>query len=463
MNSELKFIIERIDQLLTEVDSYRPLKPEQEQRLLQKIRLDWNFHSSHIEGNSLTYSETKSFLLWHITADGKPFRDYLEMKGHNEAVEYLLDVLKGTEIDLTEHLIRHLHQTILPEEFEADAVTPDGKPTKRIIKPGQYKSVPNHVKTKSGDMFYFSTPEDTPSQMSDLMAWYNKELTETKSHPIIIASLFHYKFVRIHPFDDGNGRMARLLMNLILMKFGYPPVIVPFGIKDDYYNALQFADAEDFDKFIVFIGERLIESLNLVLKVGNNEPIEEFEDIDKIIKLLESKIDGLSEDDEIQESINFDNSQKVFNLSIKPLILKLIEPIEQLSNLFHSSDIYYKINNVKTIIIPILRKDELVQFFDDCYKVIDNNKIIRVIDITFNFNNLKRSAITPYNISYRFEIRFEEKIYHVKSHTSFKPDVKKLYHQQLSIQDINMIIIEIMKFITEGIDGFLNTKMERTP
>ncbi len=101
MNSELKNIIERIDQLRTEVDSYRPLKPEQEQRLLQKLRLDWNFHSSHIEGNSLTYSETKSFLLWHITADGKPFRDYLEMKGHNEVVEYLMDVLKGTAIDLT--------------------------------------------------------------------------------------------------------------------------------------------------------------------------------------------------------------------------------------------------------------------------------------------------------------------------------------------------------------------------
>jgi Fic family protein len=290
MGSNLNQVIERIDKLMLEVDSYRPLKPEQEQRLLQKIRLDWNFHSSHIEGNSLTYSETKSFLLWHITADGKPFRDYLEMKGHNEAVEYILDTLKGTEISLTEHLIRHLHKTILHEEFEADAVTPDGKPTKRIIKPGDYKSLPNHVKTKSGSMFYFASPEDTPSQMYDLMTWLNKEISEKKSHPLIIASLFHYKFVRIHPFDDGNGRMSRLLMNLILMKFGLPPVIIPYEIKDNYYNALQFADAEDIDKFVIFIGERLIEALNQFIKVGKNEPLEVEYSPEELMQIIKKKL-----------------------------------------------------------------------------------------------------------------------------------------------------------------------------
>jgi len=291
----LKEIIVKLDLVKNEADSYRPLNQEQEDRLIQKLKIDWNFHSNHIEGNSLTYSETKSFLYWHITAEGKPFRDYLEMKGHNEVVEYLLDVLKGKEIVITEYLIRQLHQTILHEEYETDAITPDGKPTKRIIKPGQFKSVPNHVKTKSGAMFYFSTPEDTPSQMSDLMAWFNNELTENKSHPLIIASLFHYKFVRIHPFDDGNGRMARLLMNLILMQFGYPPIIIPYGIKDDYYNALQFADGADFDKFIIFIGQRLLESLNLVLKVGKNEPIEEADDMDKLKRKLEQKMTGIDE------------------------------------------------------------------------------------------------------------------------------------------------------------------------
>jgi Fic family protein len=126
--------------------------------------------------------------------------------------------------------------------------------------------------------------------MYDLMKWLNKEISEKKSHPLIISSLFHYKFVRIHPFDDGNGRMSRLLMNLILMKFGLPPVIIPYEIKDNYYNALQFADAVDIDKFIIFIGERLIEALNLVLKVGKNEPVEREYSPEELMILIKNKL-----------------------------------------------------------------------------------------------------------------------------------------------------------------------------
>lgn len=436
MNIGLSNLIEKIDQLRSEVDSYRPLKAEQEQRLLQKIRLDWNFHSSHIEGNSLTYSETKSFLLWHITAGGKPFRDYLEMKGHNEAVEYLLDVLKGTEIELTEHLIRHLHQTILQEEFEADAITADGKATKRIIKPGQYKSVPNHVKTKSGEMFYFATPEDTPSQMMDLMNWYNKEQTETKSHPLIVASLFHYKFVRIHPFDDGNGRMARLLMNLIFMKFGFPPVIVPFGIKDDYYNALQFADAEDFDKFIVFIGERLIESLNLVLKVGKNEPIEEPDDMDKMVKLLEQKIKGIDEEKTIRKEFSIETLKEVFSEVIAPLLLSVEKKIALFSKYFNKYDIEFVVGYKKD---KIELKDT---FYDmkiiiaECNSALQKNESIENIELYFKLGTFIKSGTNPLNAGVRFAVSFMQYHYRIYSPSIQELDIKKLYHQKLSNDEI---------------------------
>lgn len=284
MKPELKSVIDKINLLKNKIDALKPLNQEKEARLLQKLRLDWNFHSNHIEGNTLSYGETKALLLWGITAQGKPLRDHLEIKGHNEAVEFLMDIIKGKEVELNESFIREFHKIIIPEDYFLDAITQDGVHTKRKISAGQYKSMPNHVQTATGEMFYFASPEETPAKMMDLMHWYKSEISKDVTHPLLIASMFHYKFVRIHPFDDGNGRMSRLLMNFILMKFGYPPVIINVSLKNDYLNSLQYADSDDFDKFIIFIAERLIESLNLFLKVANNEPFEEEKDINELFE-----------------------------------------------------------------------------------------------------------------------------------------------------------------------------------
>jgi Fic family protein len=150
--------------------------------------------------------------------------------------------------------------------------------------------LPNHVETSTGEMFYFASPEETPAKMNDLLKWYKDETEQGESHPLILASLFHYRFVRIHPFDDGNGRMSRLLMNLILMKHGYPPVIIETSLKNHYLDALQYADAEDYDKFIIFIGERMLESLEMWLRAAKGEAIEEDEDIYELVSSLKRKM-----------------------------------------------------------------------------------------------------------------------------------------------------------------------------
>src|SRR4051812_17707494 len=116
-------LIYRIDALKNEIDALRPLSAEIEGRIMQKFRLDWNYHSSNIEGNSLTYGETKTFLLHGLTAEGKPLKDHLEIKGHNEAIQGLEDIIKG-ERPLTEHAIKSLHQVILGEPYEIPALTP---------------------------------------------------------------------------------------------------------------------------------------------------------------------------------------------------------------------------------------------------------------------------------------------------------------------------------------------------
>ena len=315
-------IYSQIKALKNELDLLRPLSKEQEGMIMQKFRLNWNYHSNHLEGNSLTYGETKALILFGLTAQGKPLKDHFEMTGHDEAVKWIEDVVKQ-ERPLTENFIRELHTLLLKETSEKKAKTPEGIITTRRITVGQYKTVPNHVETQTGEIFYFATPEETPAKMGDLMAWYQEKQSQNDVEPILLAAEFHYNFIRIHPFDDGNGRTARLIMNFILMRFGYPPVIIKTDDKENYFNVLRLADAGNLEPFVEYIAKNLIHSLEIMVKGAKGESIDEPDDLDKEIALLEMKLKGLGE--RIEKVKNretilyfYDNSYK--NLSNKFLL-----------------------------------------------------------------------------------------------------------------------------------------------
>ncbi len=250
-------ILEKVQKLKAELDSLRPLDPEREARIWQQFRLEWNYHSNNIEGNSLTFGESKALILFGVTAQGKPLKDHFEITGHNEAINWVLDLVKG-DAELTEVFIRELHTLILKEPYHIGAITSDGKPTRRKIEVGKYKTQPNHVITSTGETFYFATPEETPAKMQELIDWYR---SETDIDPLILATEFHYRFVRIHPFDDGNGRVARILMNFILMKHGYPPVIIRTEDMENYYRVLTLADADQMEPFVEYVATNLEMSL----------------------------------------------------------------------------------------------------------------------------------------------------------------------------------------------------------
>lgn len=281
-------------ELKKELDALRPIDKEHEAIIMQKFRLDWNFHSNHLEGNALTYGETKALILFGVTAQGKTLKDHFEITGHNEAINWVIDMVKG-ERPLTENFIRELHELLLKESYEVDAITPDGKPTKKRINVGKYKSSPNHVQTKTGEIFHFATPEDTPARMTDLLNWYKEKSTEKEINPIFLAAEFHYRFIRIHPFDDGNGRTARILMNFILMQFGFPPVIIKSEDKENYFLALQLADAGNIEAFIGYIAKNLVRSLAIMIAGAKGESVEEPDDLDKEIALLEQRLIGYGE------------------------------------------------------------------------------------------------------------------------------------------------------------------------
>lgn len=161
-------VIKEIDDLKSEIDSLRPIDKTQENRIMQKFRLDWNYNSNAIEGNSLDYGETAAFLMHGITAKGKPLKDYLDIKGHNEVIDYLSYLIKNKE-DLSEKDIRAMHQMLLIEPYESASQTIEGISVKKTIRIGEYKRTANHVKTITGEIHYYASPEDTPILMAELI------------------------------------------------------------------------------------------------------------------------------------------------------------------------------------------------------------------------------------------------------------------------------------------------------
>lgn len=310
-------MLARVKALKAELDEMRPLDAEAEDRIMQKFRLDWNYHSNKLEGNSLTSGETNALLLFGITAPGKPLNDHFKVTGHNDAVNWVLDLVKS-EIDLSEDFLCELHSILLKEAKFKDAITQSGEHTKRRIEIGKYKSEPNHVVTVTGETFYFATPEETPAKMEELLRSFEDERSKTEIDPIILATLFHYKFLRIHPFDDGNGRVARILMNFILMKFGYPPIVIKTEDKENYYAVLRLADAGDMKPFIEYIAENLVHSLEVMLRGAKGEDLEEPEDFEKEIALLEIQLRSVGKKIEMVRTKNLVN--QVFKRSIEPLM-----------------------------------------------------------------------------------------------------------------------------------------------
>src|SRR3990172_4673183 len=247
--------------------SAQPFRKEYEQRMWQRFRLEWNYNSNHIEGNTLTYGETLLLLIHGRTKGQHLLREYEEMRGHDVAIENMGDVVEE-ERPLTEGDIRDLNRILLKEGFWRVAQTPDGEPTRKWIETGRYKTQPNHVITVAGELFQFTTPEETPAQMAALVLWLRNEMESPGMGLIQFLALLHHRFTRIHPFDDGNGRVVRLLVNYVLLKAGLPPIVIKTKDRKQYLETLAMADAGDQEPLQKFFAEALEWSLRLGIKAA---------------------------------------------------------------------------------------------------------------------------------------------------------------------------------------------------
>ena len=232
----------KLETVLTQWQNLQPLAAIDRDRLSRRFTIDFNYNSNHIEGNTLTYGQTELLLLFGKIVGEANFRDCEEMKASNVGLQMMLVESSDKQLPLTQNFIRTLHRTLLREDYTVYRMLPGGVQTSYVIHAGQYKTRPNSVITRYGDRFEYASPEETPALMADLVDWYNHAEQEGKLSPIDLAILFHYRYIRIHPFEDGNGRIARLMVNYILSRHGYPMIVVRSRLKQDYLEALHRAD-----------------------------------------------------------------------------------------------------------------------------------------------------------------------------------------------------------------------------
>jgi Fic family protein len=428
--------------LKQELDALRPLNEEAEARAMQKLRLDWNYHSNHLEGNSLSFGETKNLILHGITAQGKPLKDHFEITGHNEAINWVVDVVKEN-YPLTENFIRQLHQLLLKEEHYLDAITSDGKPTRKLVKVGQYKTSNNHVQTATGEIFYFASAEETPAKIHDLLEWYKNKKAQIDVNPLILAAEFHYKFVLIHPFDDGNGRVSRILMNFILMMFGYPPAIIKTEDKENYFYALREADNNNIEFFIDYITVNLIRSLEIMIAGAKGENIEEPDDIDKKITLLEQRLNSVGKKIEVFKSTK---TLGYLFRSIKKIIDKFLVDNKKFNKFYRKQYIELFVND------KFYECDES-SWYETLVNLSLANPDFYRISINYNFIGFVHKNFEEFSHTVGMSVDFLFNSYSIKYDNQ---NLKKYYDSQLSDAEITKII----NFLLNSHQEYINRQVE---
>jgi len=264
-----------VEGVFAQWQALQPISERKQQLLNRKFTVEYNYNSNHMEGNTLTYGQTEILLLFgKVSGDGW-LKDFNDMKASEVAVKMMVtEALDKTP--LTQNFIRQLHKTLLREDYTEYRTLPNGLQTNYTIHAGCYKTRPNSVITRYGDCFEYASPEETPALMTDLVDWYAEAENSRTYTPVQLAALFHYRYIRIHPFEDGNGRMARLLVNYILVKHGYPMIVVRSRKKDAYIEALHQTDnlvgatpslgahaqLKDITQFLKYFEQLMIEEIS---------------------------------------------------------------------------------------------------------------------------------------------------------------------------------------------------------
>jgi len=238
--------LQEIDELKAKIDSFRPLSEDIVKQIQEYYKIGLTYSSNALEGNTLDLAETKVVIEDGLTINGKPMKDHLETLGHASAFNELLELAKTNTI--TEENIKDLHK-IFYAKIDSDNA-------------GNYRQKPVIVAGADVDF-------PLPKELNDKMQEFISKLPQLKQdlHAVEYAAMVHALFVNIHPFINGNGRVARLIMNLVLLQGGYNITIIPPVVRADYIRALQDSNHNNYKPFINFVSEMVLEAQKEYLRI----------------------------------------------------------------------------------------------------------------------------------------------------------------------------------------------------
>ncbi len=240
-------LLEEITRAKGWLDEFRPLPGNIAQELKQRFEVRLTHHSTAIEGNTLTQSETQIVLEKGVTIGGKSVAEHLEVIGHRDALEWVME-LASSETPITERSIRELHSLVMKGLANGQS--------------GAYRTL--NVMA-AGTEFLYPDYLQVSRLMAEFLEWWNKP---SQLHPVLWAAEAHLRFVTIHPFQDGNGRLGRLLLNLALLRFGYPIAVIQVQRRPEYINALvQAQSGQGQDLLEQLVMEAVEASLRETLEV----------------------------------------------------------------------------------------------------------------------------------------------------------------------------------------------------
>ncbi|TDA64082.1 MAG: Fic family protein [Clostridia bacterium] len=241
-------LLAQVSELKSRLDEARPLSPAEVAKLREHIIVEWTHHSTALEGNTLDLRETRLVLLDGVTVGGKTLREHLEVVDHRDAVEWLEATIKG-EVTLSEGLVREVHRLVLKSTYPEEA--------------GRYRRGAVRI---AGSRHIPPPAQEVPDLVRNLVEGYRGM---AGGHPVERAVWLHWRLAWIHPFIDGNGRVARLLMNFSLMRDGYPPAVIRKEERSSYLDALEEASVNgNLQPFVRLVAGRVEEALKLHLEAA---------------------------------------------------------------------------------------------------------------------------------------------------------------------------------------------------
>ncbi|MDB4900739.1 MAG: hypothetical protein JWQ63_20 [Mucilaginibacter sp.] len=449
--------LQQIDNLQANILEQGPIPIELLNKINYKLRLEWNFTSNSMEGNTLTKRETRTVMVGVIDINDKPIKDVIEIRNHDKVISTIMKIGKG-ELNVSEARIKEIHKGIMYEE--------DPEKLKYI---GQWKNTDNYMINFQGERYDFVPHTEVKERMHELINWLNTEkekINQKKknaAHPVLLALKFHLDYLTIHPFYDGNGRTARILSNLILISYGFPPLYIKENEKEKYYQYL--TDIQSYggepDLFYNFMANLLLRSLSLISDTLAGNEIEEEEDVDKDIALFKLSLDKSLER---KETRNWVNISKVIKDSGVPLFQKFINKLSQFDELFQSHEYRIIFNTDKSkgynlesrsggYMLSASNFPETLLTWLNKPNDINGNVISFGMEYFFKAYKFSR----PFNLPVFIHFSFEEYLYSINfmiiSGHQEHYNIEKNYDQLMDDDDINNIVKEVAKRALEIIKG----------